>query len=126
MEQPLPSSDVNENDKLMAALSYFLTPIVPIIVLLVETMKARPFQRYHAVQGLGLFGAELVYYILACCFTTAISLTPLAILGCILWVLFFVPFILNIYYAFVAYTKPAYFEIPALTQFMKQQGWLKV
>ena len=49
------ATDVVENDKLMAALAYFLTPIVPAIILLVDTMKVRPFQRYHAIQALGFF-----------------------------------------------------------------------
>src|SRR5919197_6789107 len=50
----MPATDVNDNDRLMAALAYFLTPIVPIIIFLVESMKSRPYQRYHAMQALGL------------------------------------------------------------------------
>jgi uncharacterized membrane protein len=126
MYQAPPTSDVTDNDKLMAALSYFLTPIVPIIVLIVESMKVRAYQKYHAVQGLGLFVVELVFWVLACCLFSIIAVTPLAPLTCVLWLLFFLPIIPNIYYAIVAYTKPAYFEIPAVTQFMKKQGWLTV
>lgn len=131
-ETPLAApSDVNDNDKLMAALSYFLTPIVGIIVLLVDTMKARPYQRYHAIQSIGLFVAELIFYVLACVvtavcgaiLTATVILTPLTIC---LPLLFFLPIIPNIYYAYLAYTKPGYFEIPTLSKFMVQQGWLKV
>lgn len=120
------STDINDNDKLMAALSYFLTPLVGIIVLLVETMKVRPYQRYHAIQSIGLFAAELVFYVLACILYIACSAISLGILACVLWVLFLLPLIPNIYYAYVAYTKPAYFEIPFLAKFMQQQGWLTV
>lgn len=123
-------NDINDNDKLMAALSYFLTPIVPVIVLLVETMKARPYQRYHAVQALGLFGAEMVFIIFVCVLATICNVLGtltggiLNLLSCILFPLFFAPLIIVIYYAIIAYAKPAYFEIPVVTQFMKRQGWL--
>ncbi len=119
------STDINDNDKLMAALSYLLTPLVGIIVLLVDTMKARPYQRYHAIQSIGLFVAELVFYVLACVLYTACSAISMGILACVLWVIFFIPLIPNIYYTYLAYAKPSYFEIPYLTKFMQQQGWLK-
>ncbi len=125
------STDINDNDKLIAALSYLLTPLVGIIILLVDTMKARPYQRYHAIQSIGLFVAELAFYVLACILTTVcggilaatIVLAPLAIC---MSLLFFLPLIPNIYYTYVAYAKPSYFEIPYLTKFMQQQGWLKM
>ena len=118
--------DVNDNDKLMAALAYFFTPIVGIIILLVETMKGRPYQKYHAIQSIGLFVAEMVFYVLACIVYFACTALSAGILGLCLWVLFFLPLIPNIYYTYLAYAKPAYFEIPVLTKFMTQQGWLKV
>ena len=118
--------DVNDNDKLMAALAYFFTPIVGIIILLVETMKVRPYQKYHAIQSIGLFVAEMVFYVLACIVYFACTALSAGILALCLWVLFFLPLIPNIYYAYLAYAKPAYFEIPVLTKFMTQQGWLKV
>ena len=46
-------NDINDQDKLMAALSYPIG-IVAIIILLVEDMKKRPFQKYHAVQALAV------------------------------------------------------------------------
>jgi uncharacterized membrane protein len=119
-----PVSDVNDNDKLMAALSYFFTPIVGIIVLLVDTMKVRPYQKYHAIQSIGLFVAEIVFYVLACVLYVACTTVSLGFLGFCLWVVFFIPLIPNIYYTYLAYAKPSYFEIPVLTKFMVQQGWL--
>ena len=51
-EEPTPPpGGVDDNDKLMAALSYPI-PIVAIVILLAEDMKARPFQKFHAVQAL--------------------------------------------------------------------------
>ncbi len=124
MSQNAPVSDLTDNDKLMAALSYFLTPVVPVIVLLVESMKVRPFQKYHAIQALGLFGAEMIFYIIACICVTVLSVVTLGFGAC-LGVLFFIPIIPNIYYAIIAYTRGQYFEIPVVTKFMLQQGWLK-
>jgi hypothetical protein len=48
----------DSDDRLIALLSYvtqlLLPVIMPIIVLLSESSKKRPFQRYHAVQSLAL------------------------------------------------------------------------
>ena len=41
-EAPVPENDINENDKLMAALSYPI-PIVALVILFSETNKVRPF-----------------------------------------------------------------------------------
>jgi uncharacterized membrane protein len=47
-----PSDDVTSDDKLWALLAYVLTPIVPIILLLMEDKKNRPFIRAHNAQAL--------------------------------------------------------------------------
>ena len=44
-------NDVNDQDRLMAALAWII-PILAIVMLLVEDMKNRPFQKYHAVNSL--------------------------------------------------------------------------
>ena len=119
------ATDLVENDKLMAGLAYFLTPIVPVIILLVDTMKVRPFQRYHAVQALGFFvvgyviGGVVLGIIFAVCSAITLGLAALC-----LWIIFFLPLIPAIYYAFIAY-QGSYFEIPMVTKFMIQQGWLQ-
>ena len=120
------ATDVVENDKLMAALAYFLTPIVPAIILLVDTMKVRPFQRYHAIQALGFFvvgyviGGIVLGVVFAICSALTLGLAALC-----LWIIFFIPLIPAIYYAIIAY-QGSYFEIPIVTQFMVQQGWLQM
>jgi uncharacterized membrane protein len=121
---PPPPADVTDNDKLMAGLAYFLTPLVPAIVLLSPDMKARPFQKYHSIQALGLLVAELVLSVILCVVYFVCTALSAGILGLCLWVLFFIPVIPQIYYAIIAYTRGQYFEIPTLTQFMVQQGWL--
>ena len=113
-----PPGDVTDSDKLMAALSYPI-PIVAIIILLAEDMKARPFQKYHAVQALAV---NIVLW------------AGIILLGCILGALSFfigglcglVPILLwlaTLYWAYEAY-QGKYLEIPWLTGFLKDQSWL--
>ena len=102
-------NDINDQDKLMAALSYPIG-IVAIVILLVEDMKKRPFQKYHAVQAL----AVNVVIIIA-----SIVLGWTIVLACVPLLLWLVTF----YWAFKAY-QGEYFEIPGLTGFLKGQGWM--
>jgi uncharacterized membrane protein len=108
MEEQVVVSDVSSDDKLWAALSYVFSPIVPIIMLLMEEKKARPYIKYHAVQSLviGIVLAILVPIIAA--FT----------LGCgaILWFIMF-------WWAYKAYQGEK-FEIPVVTNLIKNQGWV--
>jgi uncharacterized membrane protein len=102
-------NEINDQDKLMSALSYPIG-IVAIIILLVEDMKSRPFQKYHAVQALAV---NIVLLVLS------IVLGWTVILACVPLLLWFV----TIYWAIKAY-QGEYFEIPVLTDFLKNQGWL--
>lgn len=120
---PPPAAGITDNDKLMALLSYLLTPLVPAIVLLSAEMKARPYQCYHAIQALGLLVAEFVVGIVLCIVLTICAAVTLG-LGSILYCLLLLLWVPQLYYGFVAYTKPEYFEIPFVTQFMTQQHWL--
>ncbi len=108
---PTGTADVNDNDRLMAALAYPLSPLVSIIILLVESMKSRPFQRYHGMQALPFGILQIVLSIispftlgLSCCITVAVL-------------------IVQLYYAYQAY-QGKYFEVPVITQFMRGQGWM--
>jgi uncharacterized membrane protein len=102
-------NDITSDDKLWSALSYPIG-IVAIVILLVEKMKNRPFQKYHAVQAL----AVNVIIVIA-----SIVLGWTVILACVPLLLWLVTF----YWAFRAY-KGEYFEIPGLTNFLKGQGWI--
>ncbi len=120
---PGSASAPSDNDRLMAALSYVIGVIVPVIILLGES-KDRPFQRYHAIQSLGLSAAIVVYFILVSILSCIIAAIPvLNALACIIWILYLVPAIPVLYYAYQAY-QGQMFEIPWLTQFMRQQRWL--
>jgi uncharacterized protein len=108
-DQPFPqvvSSDITSDDKLWGLLSYIFTPLVPLIVLLMEDKKNRPFLRYHAIQSLAFGVVMMISYVIVigCC------LSPVWLVGAI-------------YYGIKAYNGE-YVAIPFLTDFCKQQKWL--
>lgn len=102
-------NDINDQDKLMSALAYPIG-LVAIIILLVEDMKKRPFQKYHAVQALAV-NVVIVVLSIVLGWTVILACVPL-----LLW-------LATLYWAFKAY-QGEYFEIPALTNFLKGQGWI--
>lgn len=120
---PGSASAPSDNDRLMAALSYVIALIVPVIILLSES-KDRPYQRYHAIQSLGLTAVIVVYYVLVTAINCIVAAIPvLNALACILWILYVLPVVPVLYYAYQSY-QGQMFEIPWLTQFMRQQKWL--
>lgn len=100
--------EVSSDDKLWSALGYIFSPIVPIIMLLIEEKKNRKFIKYHSVQSLALGIALFVI----------IGVTAPFTLGCtsLLWLIAF-------YYAYKSY-QGEYVEIPVLTNLIKGQGWV--
>ncbi len=113
-----PVSDITDNDKLMAALSYPI-PIVSIIILLVEEMKARPFQKYHAVQSLAANIVLWIVIVVLGCILAAISAFVGGLCGLGALLLWFI----TLYWAYEAY-QGKYLEIKWLTEFLKKQNWL--
>ena len=113
-----PADDITDNDKLMAALSYPI-PFVAIIILLVEDMKDRPFQKYHAVQALVANFALWILIFLLGCVLGAVTAFIGGLCGAAAILLWFV----TLYWAYEAY-QGKYFEIPWLTEFLKGQNWL--
>ena len=113
-----PADDLTQNDRVMAALSYPI-PIVAIVISLVEEMKARPFQKYHAVQALAANAVLWTAIILLSCVLGTLSFFVGAVCGTLAFLLWFV----TLYWAYQAY-QGLYFEIPVLTQFLQSQNWL--
>jgi uncharacterized membrane protein len=103
----------SENDKLISAIGYVFTPLVPIIVLL-TTLKDSRFNRIHAYQGLVFFGAAFAWYLLYSC-AYFIMTSAAGLLACIMWVGFVVPFAVSLYLAFRVFTA-GQVEFPYLTQ----------
>ena len=118
------SSGINDQDKLMGALAYIIGLIVPLIILLTES-KNRAYQRYHAIQSLGLSAAIFVASILFCIVGVVIQIIPVLgqIIGCLMTFVYLIPLVVMVYYAYKAY-QGEYFVIPMLTDFLKKQKWL--
>ncbi len=103
-----PTGDVSSDDRLWALLAYILTPVVPIIILLMEDKKNRPFLKAHNFQALALGVLQVILWALSFTCVTAI-------LGLLL-------FVYQIYLGIQAYNGN-YVTIPFLTDFIKKQGW---
>ena len=112
---PTPQAeDVSSDDRLWALLSYLLTPLIPIIILLMENKKNRPYLKAHYVQALVLGVAVVVLF-------TIINLIPVLgqIVACVFGIAYLVVMVL---YAIKA-NKGEYVTIPVITNFVKNQGW---
>lgn len=113
MEEPkmvAPQMDITDDDKLWALLSWLLAPLVPIIVLLLEDKKNRPFIKYNAMQALVL---SVVGYMLS-------AVLSAVIIGCFIGIAVLV---YQIYLAIQSY-KGEWVTVPGLTDFCKGQGWI--
>ncbi len=108
---PQVPTDVTDDDKLWALLSWLLAPWVPILILLLEDKKNRPFLKYNAIQALAL---GIVNYVVSG------ILVPILGIGCFTGLVVFVYWI---YLAVQAY-KGVWVTIPVLTDFCKGQGWI--
>ena len=109
---PYSDEEVSSDDKLWALLSWipWVGWILAIIALLVEPQKDRAFIRFHAVQAIG---ANVIIGIVS----LVLGITVL--LACI------TPFLglVTIYPAIKAY-QGEWLELPWLTVFCKDQGWI--
>jgi len=110
MTQYSPPADITSDDKLWALLAYILSPLVPVIILLMEDKKSRPFLKAHNAQALiwGIIGAVL-----------SSVLAPVVGIGCIVWLAYI---IFAIIWGMKAY-KGEYVTIPVITDWVKSQGW---
>lgn len=97
-----PMSDITQDDKLWAMLSYLL-PIIAIVVLFMEDKKARPYVKFSAVQSLAA--------------AVAVSIISVVTFGCggILGFAF-------LWWAYQAYQGQD-IRIPLITDFVRNQGW---
>lgn len=109
MSEELSSPDITSDDRLWSALGYPI-PLIAIIVLLMEEKKNRPFIKFHAVQALAL---NVGLYIL-------MIVLGITVVGAIC-----APFIwlITLWPAYDSY-RGNYTELPVITNFVKNQGWV--
>lgn len=110
-DKPGTASATTSDDKLWSLLAYVLSPLGPIIIMLLEDKKNRPFIRAHNVQALvwGLFnlvGGTILSTVLIFCFGAP---------SLIIWAI-------GVYWGIKAY-QGQYVNIPVVTNFVKSQGW---
>jgi uncharacterized membrane protein len=101
--------EVTSDDKLWALLTYVFSPLVPIIIYLMEDKKNRPFIKAHNAQALVLGLVNIVLSVVLG-WTLILSCVPLLV-----W--FYL-----VYLGIQAYGGK-YVEIPVITNFCKGQGW---
>jgi uncharacterized membrane protein len=102
--------NATSDDRLWAMLAYLFSPLVPVILLLLEDKKNRPFIKAHTIQA-------LAWGIVALVVGGLLSLIPFV--GCIAGP---AVFIISIIFAVKAYNGE-YINIPVITDFVRQQGW---
>jgi len=109
MNDQFSSTEITSDDKLWAALGYPIA-LIAIIVLLMDEKKNRPFIKFHAVQSLAL---NVVLFII-------MIILGVTVIGAIC-----APFVwlVTIWPAVEAY-QGKYLEIPVVTNFIKNQGWV--
>lgn len=120
----LDPTGVSDNDKMMGLLSYVVTLIVPLVILLSESGKRRGFQRYHAVHSLALSVILFVVaLVLTCTVGLVLELVTAGLATCCLAPVALLPYAPAIYYGVQAY-QGQYVVIPVVTDFVKGQGWV--
>jgi len=95
------NAEITSDDKLWAALTYVFSPIVPIILMLMEDKKNRPFIKAHNAQAL-ILGIIMV-------------ITSTFCVGILVW-------FYQLYLGYQAYQGKTV-EVPIITNFCKGQGW---
>lgn len=111
MESRTPQIESTSDDRLWTLLGYIFTPIIPIIVLLLEDKKNRPFIKAHNMQALILGAVIIVLSII-------ISIVSIGLLSCFTPLLWIYPIILGI-----KANRGEVFDVPVVTNFVRQQGW---
>jgi uncharacterized membrane protein len=108
-EEKVINPNITSDDKLWALLSYLLSPIVPIIVLLMEDKKNRPWLKLHAVQA-------LIFTLIVGVLTSVLAIVLIG------FVIGIAGFVFSIIWGIKAYNGEEV-KIPVITDFVKKQGW---
>ena len=87
----------------------FLRPLIPIVILLMEDKKNRPFIRAHNAQALAVGVINVIL---------GVVLSWTLVLACVPLIVWFV----CIYWGVQAYNGKLV-QIPVITDFVKNQGW---
>ena len=114
-EEKVVDPNITSEDKTWALLCYILGIIFPIIILLMEDKRDRPFLKAHYPQALAYWIAVGIISAIVSMLTFFIG----GLGGICLGVVALVPAIM---WGIKAYNG-VYVEIPVITDFIKKQGW---
>ncbi len=130
IENPVVDPVADRDDRLVAALCYFVPGLMSLLVIFSDGgEKKRPFQRYHAVQSLGLTTTLVLGSIVYSIVSSIAWAVPIlgwavgAVLFCLAPILFMMGVVAYLYYGYQAYLGKR-FAIPGLTGYLRDQGWL--
>jgi uncharacterized membrane protein len=128
VEAPAAAIESSSDDRLMSTLAWLTMvllqlPIVSVIQLFATTTRDRPFQRHHAITSLLFYVAAIVYEVAAGIIYAILGALTLGCGYACLWVIFFLPHALGLYYALQAYNGKT-IELPVLSKLGRDQGWL--
>lgn len=110
MQQPSSPIESSSDDRLWALLAYIISPLVPIIILLMADKRERPFIKAHNIQALIL---GVIIYVISS------ILSPVLGIGCVIWI---IGIVYEIFLGLKA-NKGELVEIPVISNFVRQQGW---
>lgn len=99
---------VTDNDKLLTLLAYVFSPLVPLVLMLMEDKKNRPYIKQHNAQA-------LVWGVLSIVLGYGLGSFLCGLPGIAMW-------IVAIYWGIQAYNGKEV-VIPVITDFVKNQGW---
>lgn len=114
----------SRDDRLIALLCYVIPFVMSLIVLLSESGQRQPFQRFHAVQGLGLAAGLTALGVGVGLVTTVLGFIPVIgflvglVVLCLSPIGFAMSALAHVYYGYQAY-KGKRFSIPVVSTFMK-------
>jgi uncharacterized protein len=106
--EPSEEMNITDDDKLWALLAYVLTPLMPIVIMLLEDKKNRPFLKAHN-------GQALVWGLINVVVSATISPLLCGIPSLLVWAV-------AIYWGWQAY-QGKMVEIPVISDFVRKQGW---
>jgi len=108
-EEKIVDPNITSEDKTWALLAYLFTPIVPVILMLIEDKKDRPFLKAHYMQALAW---GIVLWVISALLSFVVVGICVGALG----------MVMNIIWGIKAYNGE-YVDIPVITDFVKKQGW---
>jgi len=106
-----PAGPPSAEDRLWTLLAYIFSPVVPLILQLIEEKKNNPFIRQHNAQALALGVLQVALAVIA-----PVTFCLSGVAGILL-------FLAQVYWGLQAYSGQEV-RIPVISDFVARQGWV--